>query len=196
MVSCDVKNDESTIPSFRKNGSLSDIWYPIRDIVSQKDFSIVYSEGGGSFIEQGVLTHKIFCLSNGVWEKIEIKKGIQAIDTLNSKVEAIEKNITLQKSCSTEDSQDFLNKLINLGLFELQTEEEIIVKCKEKGEQITITRDAGTTAFYLVYGEKVRVLTFYNLEQTIKDCPSVSEIDKIGKIKESFKETWFSNRHY
>jgi hypothetical protein len=195
-VGCNSTDTSVELPAFEGNSSLIEVWEPIRDITKEKDFSVVYSEGGGPLVERGSLTHKIFCLTDREWQKIEIKRGIDQADTLNGKIEAIEKDFTLIKNCGEEESKLFLDTLSQLGFFSLMDEQELEKKCKETGGKLSRTHDAGRVYLYAIQGDKVRILSYYDLEQKVQDCPDVVEITNVKNIMLLFKRDWFSSRNF
>lgn len=188
---CIQKDTNKELPSFKGNYDLNDIWLPIKEIVIKKKFSVVYSEGGSPFIKPGDLTHKIFCLDEKQWQKIEIRRGITDTDTVNNDIEIIEKDITLKKDCTDKESRAFLDSLIHFNLFVLDDENAITKRCKETGGRVTKTHDASRVTFYLIHKNNVRMLTFYDLDQKSTDCPNVHEIKEIQKIIRLFKNQWY-----
>ncbi|SKC78985.1 hypothetical protein [Ohtaekwangia koreensis] len=150
-LSCCSQQDNE-FPNFDKNGSINDIDRYVKDIVLEKDFSVVFC----SRAEASYGWYKIFSKQGENWEKIEIRQWIFNEKQLRSDPEYyIARDITTRKLCKPEEAKSFLTKLISYRLFELPEEDELFEDCKNTG-----IADLGSTYIQIVAGEKVRNLKY------------------------------------
>jgi hypothetical protein len=191
FISCTWNAERDGIHDFKPNTNLKDIWTPLKEITTEKDYCIIYSEGGGVFIDPGSLNHKLFCHEKGSWQKIHIKRGAKEHHYFDGEIETIEKDLTFKKVCSAEEAEYFLNNLIKLGFFSLEEENVLVKKCEEKRGGKIRTNDSGSITLYLVKGKKVRMMTYNDIDQKWNDCPEIPEIKAIHDIAEFFKNNWY-----
>jgi hypothetical protein len=200
LLCCQDKDPVYKIPDFKSNSSMNEVWEPIQNIVSKNDISIVCSTGGGGgLVQPRKFFHKAFCLKGDIWEKDEIKLGIIEVDTIFSNVDAdfVSKEILLSKRCRKEESEKFLQELLELGLFELPEEEALLQRC-DNGMHNGKSRitDAGGVTFYIIQGNKVRRLYYYAPDFQMEQCPNIKEWSKIVKIRQLFEKDWYVKKHY
>lgn len=197
FVSCG-KQQQQDLPAFKKNATIDDVWQPIEYLTRDKDFSIVRLEGGG-FIDPSTLHHRIICLKDSTWEKIEYRRGITEVDTMYSVSdgELVYKEVALRKECRKGEGESILRELISQGLFELPEEEELIDACVEARDDraLPTSSDAGSIIFYIISGNKVRVLTYDDPYTKLEDCPTKESWEKVLAINKVFESNWFVKEH-
>jgi hypothetical protein len=195
LIGCNKDNAPDNISHFKANSSLKNIWEPLKTTVSEMDFSIVYSEGGGAMTDPSWLTHRMFGFKENNWYKIEFKFGIIEIDTIFSDGdgEIVTKEIKLTKKCGTQEAEEFMDQLIKKGLFDLEVESEILKKCTSSE---TLYHDIPGITFYLIKGKKVRTLHYQYPHEQLAECPESKEWKDIISIIELFKSNWYHKQHY
>ncbi|HEY8937389.1 MAG TPA: hypothetical protein VIM65_19320 [Cyclobacteriaceae bacterium] len=193
LLICSACNDHTVIPSFKSNSSLEHISENIRDIIESKEVTIAFTPQGD--LDYGLT--KLFCFSNGVWEKIEVRTNIVELDTILSKTELglIHKDEFLRYKCRESEASSFLHKLTNHHLFELPEEKILIEKCNTGTSAIT-HYDAGAVVFEIIKGSRVRKLRYTYPWYRIEDCPNVAEWNDILALKALFEDEWYAKEHW
>ncbi|SKC78983.1 hypothetical protein [Ohtaekwangia koreensis] len=67
-----LKGSNSIILPFSPNGNKKDIYHEVRNVVAEKDFSVIYTVS----TPYNNVVHKVFSLKDDIWEKIEIRNGV------------------------------------------------------------------------------------------------------------------------
>ena len=175
-----------TEPLFLRNGDSEDIYLDVRDIVSEKDISIVYSVS----IPYNDVVYKIFSVTDTVFEKIEIRDDLYDVDS----IEVVGKTVILNKRCSHTEGNRFMNELLHYGMFNLPEEKELLEKCEQYNEPPE-GADAPEINFQIIAGNKVRTLHYYNVFRRNKRCAGMHEWNNILKIEKLFYEQWYLREH-
>jgi hypothetical protein len=174
------------VPIFLSNSDHEDIYLDVRDIVSRKDISIVYTVS----VPYNNVVYKIFSVTDTVFEKIEVRSDLYDVDSL----EVVEKTIILNKQCSREEGIHFMNALLQYGMFELPEEKDILRKCAQYNSPPE-RADAPEINFQIVAGDNVRTLNYYNAFKRKNRCSNVEEWDDILKIEDLFYKQWYQSVH-
>lgn len=177
---------DSAVPVFLSNSGHYDIYSDVRDIVSRKDISVVYTVS----IPYNNVVYKIFSITDTVFEKIEVRSDLYDVDSL----EVVGKTIILNKQCSREEGSHFMNALLRYGMFELPEEKDILRKCAQYNSPPE-GADAPEINFQIIAGNKVRTLNYYNVFKRKNRCSNVKEWDDILKIEDLFYKQWYLRVH-
>jgi len=192
LLICSACNDHTVIPSFKSNSAWSDIPENIKSIIKAKEITIAYTPQGTA-LKYGIT--KLFCLKNGIWEKIEIRTNITELDTVYSSTEIgfVFKDVVIRQECRAVDATAFLHKLIENGLFNLVEEDELLKKCVPN---VGITRyDAGSVLFRIIKGDRVRKLKYNYPWYQVDECSNVKEWSNILALKALFEDEWYAKEH-
>lgn len=178
--SCNQPKIDSDVPRFDSNASIDEIDKSIQYIVSRYQFSVIFYERDNS--NHG--WYKMFVRQGTHWEKIEIREGI--LDEQQSREDPgyyISRDIITRKLCHSEESKFFVNKLKELGVFELPEEKAFFKNCRD-----TEITDLGYIYIVIVSGDKIRELKYSGSYE----C-SNGEWENLRKIGELFEKEWFEN---
>lgn len=212
-LNCKQVKPYLTLPDFQSNFSLKED-SKLKELSREKDFLVAFGESSIWEMEKSL---KVFSVKNGIWEKIEIRSGIVEVDSvldnapitmptnvrgvdttfIGQSLDWVNKEIYLRKECRKDEAKDFMNKLIEYGLFELPDEPELLEACAKLRPDGNVPEysDVGDVYFYIIKHSKVRLVNFHTYNRNI-DCPGMSEWDKIEKIRKLFLESWYQKEHY